>query len=273
MDFQKSWDDKKKIWIRGRKDSSHLSSGTILGHIGKGKQAQNEPNMTDSLMKRPRQQTIKCWGCEGDHMCKDFPRKGDKINIVHNLHEVDIVEYMGWSMPRIYVALDNRQVDYQSHMIEMEGKIDNQTIAILIGSGASHIHIDHNVVDIFKLKRCKHEKYWLVQLATRTKRRINELAKNCVVNMNGVRTKTNLNIIPLGSYDFLIGMDWIEKHHDVLYCYNKAFTCIDEEGNSRTVQGIPRPIYVNEIYALQLIISFRKGCQTYAAHMEDPTKD
>jgi hypothetical protein len=78
--------------------------------------------------------------------------------------------------------------------------------------------------------------------------------------MNGINTKANLNIILLGSYDCLIGMDWIEKHRVVLDCYKKAFTCLNEEGNSRTVQGIPSPISVREISTLELERSFRKGC-------------
>ena len=49
--------------------------------------------------------------------------------------------------------------------------------------------------------------------------------------------------------------------------------CIDEEVNSRIVQGIRRPIYVRDISTLQLKISFRKGCHIYVAHMEDPMKD
>jgi hypothetical protein len=70
------------------------------------------------------------------------------------------------------------------------------------------------------------------------------------MNMNGVSTKEDLNIIPFGSYDYLIGMDWLEKHIVVLDFYSKAFTCLDEEGNSRTVQGIPRPISIREISTL-----------------------
>jgi len=61
-------------------------------------------------------------------------------------------------MPRIYATLDNRQVEYQSHIIEVEGKIDNRPIAILIDYGASHSYKDLNLVERFKLKKCKHEK-------------------------------------------------------------------------------------------------------------------
>jgi hypothetical protein len=38
------------------------------------------------------------------------------------------------------------------------------------------------------------------------------------------------------------------------------------------VQGIPRPISIREISALQLKRCFRKGCQLYAAHVEEPDK-
>ena len=92
-------------------------------------------------------------------------------------------------------------------MIEVEGMINNHPFAILIDSGASHSYIDPRVVESLQLLRNKHEKSWLVQLATGTKRKVSELVKSCSVDMNGLRTKAKLNIIPLGSYDCLIGMD------------------------------------------------------------------
>jgi hypothetical protein len=53
------------------------------------------------------------------------------------------------------------------------------------------------------------------------------------MEMNGLCTKVDLNIIPLGSYDFLIGMDWLDQHRVILEYYNKAFNCMDEQGNLR----------------------------------------
>jgi hypothetical protein len=41
---------------------------------------------------------------------------------------------MGRYVPNIYVASDNKQEEYQSHMIEVEGLINNQTLVILIDS-------------------------------------------------------------------------------------------------------------------------------------------
>jgi hypothetical protein len=74
---------------------------------------------------------IQCWVCKEDHLYKDCPHRNDIVNTVHNIQEATTVEDMG----RIYVYLDDQQVEYQSNMIEVEGKIINQLVAILIDSG------------------------------------------------------------------------------------------------------------------------------------------
>jgi hypothetical protein len=158
-------------------------------------------------------------------------------------------------------------------MIEVEGMINNQTITILIDSGDSHSYIDPNMVEIFHLPRSKYGKYWLVHLATGAKIKVNEMVKSCPMDMNGMNTMEKLNILPLGSYDCLIGMDWLDQHHAILYCHNKAFICIDVEGTLRTIQGIPREMTIREISTLQLKKIYRKGCQLFAAHMEETSRD
>jgi hypothetical protein len=187
---------------------------------------------------------------------------------VHNIQEDTTVEYMG----RIYVALDDRQEGYQSNMIKVEGKIINQYVSILIDLGEIHCYIDPKIVDILHLEKCKLGKSSLVQLATGTKRRIHDMVRSCSISLNGVNTSVDINIIPLGSYDILIGMDWLDKHHVVLDCHSKTFTCLDGDGNQSTVKEVPRPISIRDISALQLKRCFKKGFQLYATHVEEPEK-
>jgi hypothetical protein len=99
-------------------------------------------------------------------MFRDCPHRGGKMRTVHNVKQDEIVEDMGRNVPRIYASLDNKQAEYQSHMIEVEGMINNQTISILIDSGASHSYIDPNMMESFHFPRRNHGKYWLVKLAT-----------------------------------------------------------------------------------------------------------
>jgi predicted aspartyl protease len=145
----------------------------------------------------------------------------------------------------------------------------NQLVAILIDSGASNCYIDPKIVDRLHLEKSKHGKASLVQLATGTKRRIHDMVRSCSISINGVNTSVDLNIIPLGSYDIMIGMDWLEKHHVVLDCHKKTFTCLDGNGKQSTVKGFPKPISIKNISALQLKICFRKGFPLYVVHVEE----
>jgi hypothetical protein len=139
-------------------------------------------------------------------------------------------------------------------------------------SRARHSYMNANIVERFHLQINKYKKYWLVQLSMGAKRKIDELVKYCLIDMNGLNTKVDVSIIPLGLCDFLIGMDWLEKHHVVLECYNKTIACLDEEGQQGKIQGIMRVVVVREISAMLLKKSFRKGCQIFAAHVEEASK-
>ena len=65
--------------------------------------------------------------------------------------------------------------------------------------------------------------------------------------MNDFIMHVDFNIFPLGSYDMLIGMDWLEKHRVMLNCFNKTFTCIDDTGNIIKVKGTPIKVTPREI--------------------------
>ena len=94
------------------------------------------------------------------------------MRTVHNVKQDETMEDMGRNVPRIYATFENKQAEYQSHMIEVEGMINNQTISILIDSGASHSYIDPKMVESLHFPRSKHGNFWLVQLATGAKRKL-----------------------------------------------------------------------------------------------------
>ena len=54
------------------------------------------------------------------------------------------------------------------------------------------------------------------------------------------------NVLPLGSYDILIGMDWLEAHRAKLDYYNKTFERLDGEGKLKVVKGIPKVISIRQ---------------------------
>jgi hypothetical protein len=85
---------------------------------------------------------------------------------INNLHEASIVGDVGIILHQINAAMDGRQADHQSAVVEIEGKINNTQIFVLIDPGATLSYFTLVIVESNKLKKIKHTKSWLVQLAT-----------------------------------------------------------------------------------------------------------
>eukprot|EP00253_Pinus_taeda_P035679 PITA_35679 len=100
--------------------------------------------------------------------------------------------------------------------------------------------------------------------ATGAKRRVVSKIKDCSFTIAGQPVTADLNVLPLGSYDILIGMDWLEKHWSLVDCKTKVIYFKDSLGNKKEMQGIKRPVQVRPITANQLVKCVWKGCQIYA---------
>ena len=92
-------------------------------------------------------------------------------------------------------------------MVEVEGKIAKQFFYVLIDPGSPHSYITYRIVDICAFKKLKHGKSWLFQLVTGTKRKVSEVGEKFPLVIDELVTYAYLIILPLGSYDILIGMD------------------------------------------------------------------
>lgn len=91
-------------------------------------------------------------------------------------------------------------------MIEIEGNLTNQFVYVLIDPGASLSYVGPQIVGKCKLKTEKYRTTWLVKLAIGTKIRVTSHVKQCQLNLNGYLTIVDLNLLPLGSHEILIGM-------------------------------------------------------------------
>ena len=64
--------------------------------------------------------------------------------------------------------------------------------------------------------------------------KLTEIVKDLLLGFNDSDTSVNLNILPLGSYDIFIGMDWLESHKVVINYLHKIFSSVDEEDKYHT---------------------------------------
>ena len=90
---------------------------------------------------------LKCWECGEPHLRRNFPCLiSIERNTVHNLQEASIVGDMGRSVHIINAFVDGGQDDHQSTIMEVEGKIHDNHISILIDLGASLSYVSPGLV-------------------------------------------------------------------------------------------------------------------------------
>eukprot|EP00253_Pinus_taeda_P009381 PITA_09381 len=258
----KKWNERKGFKTNGLNKGSHSGKGFSKGPNNRNVtrsatkfKTSNEPKINEQHVRMDSEGTarpqVQCWGCGGPHYVKNCAqRKGTEQ--LSQIHEASTVGEVERSIPRINAALDNRQVEYQPTMVEFEGKISDLTITVLIDPGATLSYVSPKIVEHCKLQPVKFKNPWLVQLDTGAKRRVRAKIKECSLSIAGESVVADLNVLPLGSYDVLIGMDWLERHWSLVDCKTKVIYYKDQDGHRKEIQGIQRPVKIQPITTTQL---------------------
>ena len=93
-------------------------------------------------------------------MRRYFPLENESARPAYNIQGVETVGQVEMVVPRICAALEDFQEDHQSIVVEVAGKIVEQSISILIDLGSTHNYITPRVVEICAFEKVKHRKSW-----------------------------------------------------------------------------------------------------------------
>ena len=107
----------------------------------------------------------------------------------------------------------------------------------------------------------------MVQLVTSAKRKVFAKVEGCEIKLAEHKISTDLNILPLGSYYVLIGMDWLERQWALVNCKYKTINFLSNNGSRIEVQGVKREVNLRSITTHQLARCMPKDCQIYVVHV------
>jgi hypothetical protein len=108
------------------------------------------------------------------------------------------------------------------------------------------------------------DEFSFVEMASEAKQKVGGRVTGCALNLGEFVTRVNLYVTILGSYDVVIGMDWLETHEAILNCKTKRLSLVDDEGQRRVIVGRNQGVSLRFVSSLQLRKSMRKGCKLYA---------
>jgi len=89
----------------------------------------------------------------------------------------------------------------------MDSKLCDQVIYIFIGLGSDYSYVSPDLMYKCGLSKELHANSFLAQLATSTKQWVHHCVRSYAFDLNGMPTATHLDVLLLGSYTMLLGMD------------------------------------------------------------------
>ena len=95
-------------------------------------------------------------------------------------------------------------------------------------------------------------KPWTVEYANQSRAKVEQCLFEARVDFPNFSTELNLYVAPLGSYDIIIGINWLSEHKAKVDCLAKIVNCVDDRGRPTSISGIKHEIRAQQISAMQL---------------------
>ena len=123
-------------------------------------------------------------------------------------------------------------------------------VTVLFDSRATDSFISPFVVEHCGLVAVSQKVSWEVELASGARVSVSSMVCSCPIQIGDMSTMSDLRITPLGSYDVVLGMDWLYAHSTKMDCQQKMVECVDVDDISRVILGVKRPISLHMIFAM-----------------------
>jgi hypothetical protein len=172
------------------------------------------------------QSRVTYWGCGGPHYQRDCPKL--QLGFVHREGKASMGRAS--SSHHIYVAVNNRQAEHQSMVVESSGTLNHINVKILFDYGATDSFISPSALEKSGLAAYEHDDFKQVEMASGEKQVVGPSVNNCIVDLGVCTTRLKVYVTALRVYDLIIGMDWLESHRAMVDCFAKKVLCVDDEG-------------------------------------------
>ncbi|GKE17190.1 putative reverse transcriptase domain-containing protein [Tanacetum coccineum] len=185
-----------------------------IGHLARGCRSSG-PNGNNNNRGnfRTTQNSVTCYECgvQG-HFKKDYPKlkNGNRSNQRGN----------GNAPAKVYVV-GNAGTNPDSNVVTGMFLLNDRYASILFDTGADRSFISTTFSSLIDITPTTLDHYYDVELADGKIIGINTIIQGCTLNFLDHPFNINLMSVELGSFDFIIGMDWLSKYHALIDCVEK----------------------------------------------------
>ncbi|GJW39858.1 reverse transcriptase domain-containing protein [Tanacetum coccineum] len=167
-------------------------------------------------------------------------------------------------------ALGGRDASPDSNVITGTFLLNNRYAKILFDTGADRSFVSSTFSASINITPTTLENHYDVELANGKIIGVNTIIRGCTLNFMNHPFNIDLMPVPLGSFDVIIGMDWLTKYHGVIICdekivrvpFGREMLIFQGNGNNQREESRLNIISCNKA---QEYLS--KGCDVFLAHI------
>ncbi|KAD7476994.1 hypothetical protein E3N88_00130 [Mikania micrantha] len=145
--------------------------------------------------------------------------------------------------------------------------LNNLYASVLFDTGADKSFISPEFASLLSFSTVDLETPYVIELANGKLIKANSVIQGCSLNLNDHLFNINLLPIEIGSFDVVVGMDWLSDNQAKVVCQNKVISIPLPDGNTLIVQGERAGRKLGIISCMQTQKFLRKGCQAILAHV------
>jgi hypothetical protein len=176
------------------------------------------------------------------------------------------------SSHQIYAAVNNRQTEHQSTVVESLGTLNHINVKILFDSSATDSFISPSALEKSGLAAYEHDDFKQVEMDLGEKQAVGPSVDNCIVYLGVCTTRLKVYVTALRAYDLIIGMDWLATHRALVDCFAKRVLCVNDEGRPVEIQSVQRKVSLRFISTMKVKRCLRQGCRLYVVEAVNERK-
>ncbi|KAD4385578.1 hypothetical protein E3N88_25747 [Mikania micrantha] len=198
-----------------------------------------------------------CYGCGSpDHMLNVCPKRPQGPGTVNNPPR-----------GRAFV-MGAQEAREDNNVVTGMFLVNNHFASILFDTGADKSFISTKFEHVVNQKSTPLTEIYTIELANGKLLTARKILKGCVLSYDGHSFYLDLIPIQLGSFDVVIGMDWLSKHQAEIQCHLKIVRVPLPNGGALEIQGEIASRKLHLISAMKARKYLKKECQAFLAHIK-----
>ncbi|XP_071687687.1 uncharacterized protein [Rutidosis leptorrhynchoides] len=151
--------------------------------------------------------------------------------------------------------------------------VNNYYASVLFDTGANRSYVSIEFCTLFDEKPQTLDTKCLVEMANGKFVKVDRIYKECNLTLANKTFKVDLMPVELGSFDVVLGMDWLSPMKVGIQCFDTTINIPLETGEILVIQGDKGGSKLNLISCIKTRKYLMKGCQAILAHIKEVKPD